>query len=148
MRLNNYGASLDRQGQKDAAREAYRHAIRLDPTLEISKRNLHENVGSSIKAGTVVAGGGALAALKFGSLGACNGVARVATSSSSSGGSGIALAALLVVAVAAVVWLLRRAWGRQQVRRREEDLERRDPELMRLYRQIDADIAAGRIRKK
>jgi tetratricopeptide (TPR) repeat protein len=51
MRLSNMGAALARQGRRDEAREAFRHAIRMDPSLEVSKRNLHENVSATLGKG-------------------------------------------------------------------------------------------------
>jgi tetratricopeptide (TPR) repeat protein len=143
LRLNNFGAALDRQGRKDEAREAFRHAIRMDPSLEVSKHNLHQSVRSSLGTGTLVAGGGAAVALK---LGALHGITRVVASSTD---TDWVLGVLCVVMAIVLVgmWVVRPAWVSRRTRRLERELEARDPELMRLYRQIDGDIAAGRIRK-
>jgi hypothetical protein len=49
------------------------------------------------------------------------------------------LAVLVIATAVGLAWLAQRAWTKW--------LAARDPELMRLYQQIDADIAAGRLRK-
>jgi tetratricopeptide (TPR) repeat protein len=149
MRLNNYGAALDRQGRKEDARDAYRRAIRMDPSLGVSKRNLHRNVRSSLRVGAMVAGAGGIGAFKFCGIvaPALNGVAH-ATSYSSRNGDGGVVFVLVAVLIVIGGWAASRGWRARSARRREEELEARDPALMRMYRQIDADIAAGRITEK
>jgi hypothetical protein len=143
MRLNNFGAALDRLGRKDEARDAYLRAIRMDPSLDVSKRNLHGNVRSSMRVGAVVAGGAALGGVKLLVLnGAVQTAARLAGAGNEAGH--VAVIALVIVIG---VWIGRRVWNARAARQRAAELEARDPDLMRLYKQIDADIAAGRIRK-
>jgi tetratricopeptide (TPR) repeat protein len=144
LRLNNFGAALDRQGRKDEARETYRRAIGMDPSLEISKRNLHHSVRSSLKVGAIMAGGGAVGGFKIFAIG---GVLQGAASAvGADGANTIEIVAIGVVVVLGILVGLRLRIARG-ARRREAELEARDPELVRLYRQIEADVAAGRLRK-
>jgi tetratricopeptide (TPR) repeat protein len=140
-RLNTSGAALDRQGRKDDARDAYRRAIRMDPSLEVAKRNLHKSVRASLGKGSLVAGGGAIALIKWGALGA-SGCVHVLTA------SGAASVAIIVVLAVVGGALVRGALTARRARQHEADLEARDPELMALYRQIDRDLEAGRIARK
>jgi tetratricopeptide (TPR) repeat protein len=150
LRLNNYGAALDRQGRREEARDAYRRAIRMDPSLDISKRNLHTSVRTALGKGTLVVGGGAaVAGFKLLGIGAANSCAHVFTQASSSSDLSSFVPALIVILIVIfVIWLARRGWIAHRAREREADLEARDPELMQLYRQIDRDLADGRIRPK
>jgi tetratricopeptide (TPR) repeat protein len=149
VRLNNFGAAIERQGRMDEARDAYRRAVRMDPSLAISKRNLHQSVRTSLGKGAVLATGGAIGAVKFGGLGilkfgVLNGVARALMLGWRD--EGPALVAIIVGA-AVVVWAGRHIWVERRAKRREAELEARDPDLLKLYRTIDADISAGRLRE-
>jgi tetratricopeptide (TPR) repeat protein len=137
LRLNNFGAALDRQGRGEEARQAYRRAIQMDPSLAVSKRNLHETVRFPLKRATlfVVVGAVALVKLALRKLGGPSLAPRLAATTTGS----VALGVFVIVTAAGLAWLARRVWAKR--------LAARDPELMRLYRQIDADIAAGRLRK-
>jgi tetratricopeptide (TPR) repeat protein len=150
MRLNNMGAALANQGRREEAREAYRHAIRLDPSLAISKRNLHENVSAALGKGVAVAGGAAVGGLKFCGAGVAKyaflgNAARVATQG---WGPNWLTVLLWIVLVLVLGGLAVKGVRILRARRLEKELEERDPELMRIYRQIDADLAAGRLRSK
>ncbi len=146
LRLNNYGAALERLGRKDEARDAYRHAIRMDPSLDVSKRNLHANVNRALGRGTLVAGGVAVAFIKFAGIGAATG-ANTLRGLFDPSSMGLAPVVVLLIVILAA-WGGRHLWIAHRARQREAELEARDPELMRMYRQIDEDLASGRTRRK
>jgi tetratricopeptide (TPR) repeat protein len=145
QRLNNFGAAVDRQGRSREARQAYRHAIQMDPSLVDAKLGLHRSVRFPLRWATLVTGGVAVALVKLGGLSV---EFRVPPMTRGIAGLGESLGLgfggfVLIVGAAGLAWLARRALAK----RLEATIEARDPELMRLYRQIDADIAAGRLRK-
>jgi len=146
-RLNNYGAALSRQGRKREALDAYRRAIRMDPSLDLAKRNLHHSVRGTLGRGALVAGAGALWVLKIAGVTAANGSMRFIMQSPGSGWRDVLAGAGSLVLLGAVIALARRGWIAYRARERLKDLEVRDPDLVRLYRQIDRDLAAGRIRR-
>jgi hypothetical protein len=136
--LNNLGCALKAQGKSHEAAMAFKAALLLDPTLEEAKSNTHATLRTLIgRAGPVGLFVGAGALLKLGALTLAKApilLAMVALHLRSAALWGwLAIAAVTLVAVA----LARQRWNRRR-------LERADPQILRIYEQLDADKKAGR----
>jgi len=120
---NDLGVALLKLKCPEEAMLAFKTAVRLDPTLKAAKRNVHSQVsrllGNSIGFATIASM--IYAAAKLALI-------------SGAAGLGVATIALLV----AIIWFS----VRQTTTQRREEL---DPDLLRLYDQIDADRKAKRL---
>jgi tetratricopeptide (TPR) repeat protein len=127
--LNNLGVALKKQGMAKEAAVAFKSAVLLDPTLAVAKRNAHSTVGELLRVGGVL-GGGAIVALQAVRLLALAG----------KGGAGVLLAfGLFLGGGGYLVWRL------AQRRRRKDDLASMDPQLLEIWKKLDADKKHGRL---
>jgi tetratricopeptide (TPR) repeat protein len=143
--LNNVGAALDRQGRKDEAREAFRRAIGMCPSLALPKRNLHANLQTPMKMAGLAASVVALAVYKLssdswftwftGSTEPSPSERAVERFVSSCLRAGMALCAAVLF-----LWV----WRKRAMRRRQAEIEAHDPQLAKIYLQVDTDPYIGR----
>jgi len=122
---NNLGVALHKLKRPDEATFAFRTALRLDPTLNVAKENIHSAVsgllGKPVTIATMVLAGFAWAQL-----------AVVA------GAAAVIITATVALVLGGIIWL---SVPQTKTRNREE----LDPDLLRLYDQIDADVKAKRL---
>jgi tetratricopeptide (TPR) repeat protein len=125
--LNNLGVALTRQRRSYEAAATFRSALLLDPTLKVAKENTLTTVNGLLHtSGPIVA------------LFALLQIVRIVGAASE--------AALPLVAVLAVLTLLG-LWSflRWRVRRRRARLAEIDPQITRVFEQLQADRRSGRL---
>jgi len=121
---NNLGVALLKLKRAGEAALAFKTAVRLDPTLKVAKENVHVSVTGLLGKRVLWTGGlfSLLALVRILAL------AREAL-----------VLVLPILAFALVSYLLLKRWNNARLRRKL------DPELLRLYEQIDADLKAKRL---
>lgn len=127
--LNNLGVALKKQGMAKEAAVAFKSAVLLDPTLAVAKRNAHSTVGELMRVGGVL-GGGAIVAVQAVRLLALAG----------GGGAGALIALGLFLGGGGYL-----VWRLVKRQKRKDDLTNLDPQLLEIWKKLDADKKQGRL---
>jgi tetratricopeptide (TPR) repeat protein len=117
---NNLGVALRRQKRDQEAVLAFKSAVRMDPTLEVARRNTHATVRKMMRLGPLLGGGGLF-------------IVKLLAMSATRPEVGM-VALLLLAGVGGVA-----TWRHFDSKRRLADLAEKDPQLYDLFRKLERD---------